>query len=269
MNKPDTVPAIRGGLLGGRPVDVRRLAVRAELAPFIRNAWFVDWDVPDDGHRLQAVLAPPAVNVSVQPGEDAVTGVQIRADERVLVGRSWVRGVLFREAGFGAVVGATLHAWVDRREPLANHFGPVDALRRELSGAADPVALEVLEDWLARHIRDEQPARREAAQALVDTLRDDREIRTVADLVAVSGVSERTLQRTLRAWVGLGPKALIRRYRLHEAAHLLTTDPNLDLADLAYTLGYADQAHFSRDFARVVGRPPGRYGKSVRDERDG
>ena len=30
-------------------------------------------------------------------------------------------------------------------------------------------------------------------------------------------------------------------------------------AELAYDLGYADQAHFANSFKQATGRPPGRY----------
>jgi AraC-like DNA-binding protein len=36
----------------------------------------------------------------------------------------------------------------------------------------------------------------------------------------------------------------------------LRTEPPMSLAILAASLGYADQAHFSRDFRRMVGRTP-------------
>jgi AraC-like DNA-binding protein len=75
-------------------------------------------------------------------------------------------------------------------------------------------------------------------------------------------VSLRTLQRRLREHVGVGPKALLKRLRLQEAAaRLAEGEP---LADLAYALGYCDQAHFARDFTEAVGHPPGRYAAMAR-----
>lgn len=261
LNKPDTVPGVRGAVFGGdNPIVLRRYAVAEDLQPFVRNAWFVDWDVPPDGLHVQGVLAPPAVNISVQPGEDGITGLQPRADARHLRGRSWVRGLLFRPAGFSALVGPCLHTWVDRRTPVAAVLAPVDALRQRFLDDPDPVAqLRALEDWLRPHLHDTDPERRELAESIVDLIRDDRSLLDVASLAERTGRSERSLQRLLRDWVGLSPKVLIRRFRLHEAMHLLTEAPQTDLADLAYRLRYADQAHFSRDFHRVIGETPSAY----------
>jgi AraC-like DNA-binding protein len=57
------------------------------------------------------------------------------------------------------------------------------------------------------------------------------------------------------------PKWVIQRYRLHEAAERLDTAAT-DLSTLAHELGYADQAHFARDFKAAVGRPPASYLRS-------
>jgi AraC-like DNA-binding protein len=46
---------------------------------------------------------------------------------------------------------------------------------------------------------------------------------------------------------------------LHEAAAQLAQDPRTSLALLAAELGYADQAHFARDFSRVTGRTPRQF----------
>jgi AraC-like DNA-binding protein len=59
--------------------------------------------------------------------------------------------------------------------------------------------------------------------------------------------------------VGLGPKTLIQRYRLHDAADRLAEDPQADLARLAAELGWSDHAHFTHDFKDLIGLPPSEY----------
>jgi len=266
LNKPDRAPAVRGAVFGGhRPIRLERYAVASDLQPYVRNAWFVDWDVGPDGHHVQHVLAPPAVNVSVQPGEDGITGLQMAVDRRDLRGRSWVRGLLFRPAGFSALVGPCLHAWVERRVPVAEALHPVEELRARFVADDDHGAqLAAYEEWLRPQIVDADPARRRLAERVVSLVQEDRTLLDVAGLAQRTGRSERWLQRLLRERVGLSPKTLIRRFRLHEAVHLLTEHPETDLAALAYRLGYADQAHFSRDFARVAGETPSAYGRRCR-----
>jgi AraC-like DNA-binding protein len=62
--------------------------------------------------------------------------------------------------------------------------------------------------------------------------------------------------------VGVGPKWVIQRYRLHEAAEQLKAENPPPLAALAASLDYADQSHFARDFKRVVGQSPGAFADS-------
>jgi AraC-like DNA-binding protein len=67
------------------------------------------------------------------------------------------------------------------------------------------------------------------------------------------------LQRWFNEYVGVGPKWVINRYRLHEAIERLAGDLPVDWTQLALELGYFDQAHFIRDFKALVGVPPAAY----------
>jgi AraC-like DNA-binding protein len=75
-------------------------------------------------------------------------------------------------------------------------------------------------------------------------------------------LTTRTLQRLFATYVGVSPKWVIQRYRLHEAAEQLAADPSINQASLAAELGYSDQAHFVRDFKRIVGMTPAAYAKN-------
>ncbi len=94
----------------------------------------------------------------------------------------------------------------------------------------------------------------------VTMVESDPGLRTVTELVHRANVSERQLQRAIRRYLGLTPKWLIQRRRLHEATDRLkhTATP---LAGLANELGYTDQAHFTRDFRKVTGYSPGAYAR--------
>jgi len=72
-------------------------------------------------------------------------------------------------------------------------------------------------------------------------------------------MSVRLLQRLFAGYVGVGPKWVILRYRIHEALEHAETDREVDWAALAADLGYADQAHLVRDFTATVGVPPTAY----------
>ena len=72
-------------------------------------------------------------------------------------------------------------------------------------------------------------------------------------------MSERTLQRLFRRYVGVGPKWVLQRARLHDAVDRIDAGRVTDLASLALELGWFDQAHFTRDFTALVGQSPAAY----------
>jgi AraC-like DNA-binding protein len=72
-------------------------------------------------------------------------------------------------------------------------------------------------------------------------------------------VSSRTIERLFRRYVGVSPKWVVRRYRVHEACERVKTGVAPDWSQLAHELGYFDQAHFIHDFKAQVGRTPADY----------
>jgi AraC-like DNA-binding protein len=80
---------------------------------------------------------------------------------------------------------------------------------------------------------------------------------TLAELAAVTGLSQFALLRAFRAATGLPPHAYLNQQRVRRARLLL--DDGLPAAEVAARTGFADQAHLTRHFKRVVGVPPAAY----------
>lgn len=77
---------------------------------------------------------------------------------------------------------------------------------------------------------------------------------SVAELARRVGVSERSLHRGCLAWAGAAPKPLLRVMRVRRAASLVAAAT--PLAELAADLGFADQAHLSREMRELWGTTP-------------
>lgn len=92
---------------------------------------------------------------------------------------------------------------------------------------------------------------------VVAAVLDDRSITRVEHAAAQVGMSVRTLQRLFRHYVGVGPKWVIMRYRLHDAAHRLAAGE--EATTVATELGWFDQAHFTKDFTALIGTSPAAY----------
>jgi AraC-like DNA-binding protein len=80
---------------------------------------------------------------------------------------------------------------------------------------------------------------------------------TLAELATLTGLSQFAVLRAFRAATGLPPHAYLNQLRVRRARRLL--DDGLPAAEVAAEIGFADQAHLTRHFKRVVGVPPAAY----------
>lgn len=276
LNKRDTTAHLLDGALlqpitPTGPIRLRRHPPSVALTPFVRHYWFVSWDFPNAQSYVQPVLPLPAVNAVVEEGGAWVYGVWSRRYDKHLTGRGNAWGVLFLPAGFAPLSAGPVYALRDRRAPFERSFGcPGDevaelaeqtrALVTALHAVTNDVeAVSLLERYLLARVG--SGVVHAEVRAWVSSIEADTALIRVEQLAALHGVSVRTLQRAMRQHVGLGPKQLIRRYRLLEAAARLASGVPCNCAELASALGYADQAHFSRDFRAVVGTSPARAGR--------
>ena len=95
--------------------------------------------------------------------------------------------------------------------------------------------------------------------AIVEEIATDRSLTTVDIVGRRFGISPRSLQRLFSRYIGVSPKWVINRHRLHEVVDRLAKGETVDWTRLALDLGYFDQAHFIRDFKAIIGRTPGDY----------
>ena len=232
------------------------------LAPFVVHYWTVTWDLTGRPPYEQHVLPYPSVNVTFTPGRCRVAGVPRGRFSEVLTEAGRVFGARFRPGGFRPFLTGPVSSITGRFVPVAEVFG---AAGRELSerilAAADEDAVEVMDAFLTG-FGPRRDADADLVAAAVGRAVADPAIIRVDQLAADVGVGVRRLQRLFRDHVGVGPKWVIRRYRLHEAAARAAGGADLDLVGLAAELGYSDQAHLTRDFTALVGVPPARYARS-------
>ena len=85
----------------------------------------------------------------------------------------------------------------------------------------------------------------------------------LAQIAAEAGLSRYQLVRSFRAEVGMPPYAWLAQHRVARARVLL--EQGCRPAEAATLTGFADQAHLTRWFGRVVGVTPGIYRNSVQD----
>ncbi|WP_166355941.1 helix-turn-helix domain-containing protein [Phytoactinopolyspora limicola] len=257
-------------LATSRHVDLRRYPASSQTGQFVERYWSVRWDVPA-GETYEVQLIPhPCVNITFLPGAGGqVHGVGTRSWSRPLTGSGYVIGVKLRPGGFTAITGIAAATVTDRWVPLRDVFGPaVDDVAEEILTAPDDHSrVEFCDEFL----RNRLPPADQGYQLVLDmvaTMLGSRTITKVSQVAELHGCSIRSVQRLFQRYVGVGPKWVIRRYRLHDAAEMLAADDTIDATTMAVELGWFDQAHFIRDFNHVVGMTPGEYAAACAAGRD-
>jgi AraC-like DNA-binding protein len=226
----------------------------SDLAAFVAGFWTVEWAY-DSPYQQKIVPYPQVQLTSHNEAAPELHGVSTRHVSRLLEGRGRVIGAAFRPGKFRSILGRSVSLITDRTMP-ASEVSVLQPVRVSVAAVAD------FEHWLLARLPTPDPAGHQASE-IVDLVRGDPSISRVDGLAVAAKISVRTLQRLCAEHVGVGPKWLIRRYRLHEVTQRLDAGAPVDWAALAAELGYADQAHLSRDFAGLFGEPPtiyaGRY----------
>jgi AraC-like DNA-binding protein len=165
------------------------------------------------------------------------------------------------------------------REPVIADPGLAAELRRLHAalgaglGETEPLEAETRLSWLLgelvrRHAspsRDvEVPGAGRVARLVMAQLADRLVCPpALAEIATGTGLSRYQLIRSFRTEVGMPPYAWLAQHRVSAARALL--ERGCRPAEAAALTGFADQAHLTRWFRRVVGVTPGVYRNSVQD----
>jgi AraC-like DNA-binding protein len=240
------------------------------LAPLVTRYWLATWDLRGQPPYRQVIVPFPNVQLSFRDGDEPlVRGVSRGYVVRTLSGKGRVFGVPFRAGCFRPFLDRPLWTITDRSLPASAVFGPAvprlpggdrDDPGDDLGDPGDDLGdlVACVEEFLLGRLPDPDPVTVQAA-AIVDRIAASPASTRVEAVAAEAGMTVRRLQRLFAEYVGVPPKWVIRRYRLREVTDRLDAGGAVDWAGLAAELGYADQAHLTRDFTKMFGEPPTRY----------
>ena len=256
----------------GYTPPIVRYAPGPGMGDLVRRYWIPVWSLPAGASTVQRVLQYPVCLLVVSHEYSIMVGVDTGLGRQELTGEGWALGVMLQPAAGAMLLGGPVTRLTDKRMPLADVPGVdgaaiIDRIRRALrdaptAEASHRAAITVMEDAL----RGLGPVDDEGllVNRIVEHVEQRRDVQRVSQVCDVFGIGERALQRLTGRRIGLSPKWLIQRRRLHEAAERLRTGNRVDLAMVATDLGYADQAHFTRDFRTVTGLTPGSFAAEAR-----
>lgn len=252
-------------------VLLTRMECAVSLRPWVENYWMLQWNLPPGMTYQSSTLPHPACTLSVERGHlregtegisgpVVVTGVLTRRFEVTLQDSGWVLGIKFRPGGFTSMTGtsARLLRDVPAAAPTAFPAATVDALS-ELGPHLSPSECTVVVDGALDNRRRSPENDYTTVLDIVSVMLDERSLIRVSQVEDRCRISTRRLQRLFERYVGATPKWVLARYRIHDAVSDLDAGYTGSLADLAARYGWFDQAHFTGEFAELIGVPPGAY----------
>ena len=249
------------------------LAPPADLSDYI-SAFYMfesDEDGVDDLERadiaqLRVILSGEA-RLAFRDGHElvfpraAIFGPRLEAT-RVIASGSPMRlfGAGLLPAGWCAAIGRPANRYANTITPAAELLGPaLDRYFEELANVQDFRAMVDLTIDYARRLYQATPPAplwfiRATDAWLQSSLAPD-----LADLAALTGLSQRQIERLAKQHYGAPPKFLVRKYRALRAANLIAHG-KADWHDLV-DQGFYDQPHLIREVKHFTGMTP----KAVRD----
>ena len=261
-------PTERAHLLdaSGYTPRIHRFAPTPALAPVARRFWMPVWSLPSGHTSVQRVLQYPVCLLVISHEYARLVGPSTGLSTTELSGAGWALGTMLQPAAGIALTGGSVDRLTDRFESF-DEPALVAAARDAIGDDPDDpgrraAAVAVMEDFLARLL----PVDDEGllVNEIVEYVESCPDVQRVGQVCERFALTERTLQRLTSRRIGLPPKWLVQRRRLHEAAERLRDTQRPDLARVAAELGYADQAHFNRDFRAVTGLTPGQFAAEPR-----
>jgi|SRR5215213_8618389 len=235
----------------------REFSPSPPLHALIACRWLRELPADDPGDSA-LVLPDGCVDLIWRDRQLVATGLDRTARSSRIRAGTAIAGIRLRPGVAGAVFGMPASELLDVQVPLEDVVGSSAAELSERLNEAQGHEGEylLLEELVASAIADRAPD----PLVLAATRRLGFPGSRVDQLAEALGISERQLRRRFHQAVGYGPKTLDRvlRFRRLVAQAQAISDGEVDLARLAADLGYADQAHMTRDSVRLTGMPPAR-----------
>jgi AraC-like DNA-binding protein len=248
----------------------REMAPPATLSPFVRCYWELRGTsdavpsakrvLPDGCADLLFDFADLARRDGQTDTVDRWVGTMTRPLYLQRCGVMDMFGIRFAPGGLFPLLGVPLSVFTDQ------HVATQQLWPKQLAAPRDALAaapdMETRAQIISRTLLAAMPHVPAATMpALLHWLEQLRDLPEVNDLAARAGFSERTLQRRFLDWVGVTPKQHLRYLRFARSLELLEKR-QLDGADIASELLYADQAHFIHEFRSFADTTPGDWLRS-------
>ena len=104
-------------------------------------------------------------------------------------------------------------------------------------------------------------------QPIAEEMKRKNGVVKIAALAKTFHMDSRKLERCFTNKIGMTAKMFARILRFNYARQLIERNPAIPLASLTYEAGYADQAHFSKNFREMFNYSPAEYRQLIKESK--
>ncbi len=241
--------------------DLTRLLPSAELESYIAHYWVITWDLQKKPAYRQENLPHPSQHLVIDPqAGSAIFGVHKEKFTYRLEGSGKVIGVKFHPGAFYGFLRKPLEGITNSNIPISSVF-EMDAEQLEYECMAG-TSIDLLLESMEKAMIESKPILTEKmklTRVIVEYIEQNKGIRSVVAVAEKFNMTIRSLQRLFIHYIGVTPKWVIDHYRIIEAVDALNKAKKIDITVLAHSLGYHDQAHFTKIFSQLIACPPAQY----------
>lgn len=173
-------------------------------------------------------------------------------------GNSFVLGVKFFPSALRRIFKIDAHEATNKLIPL-NDLAGYNILDQLINAKTSAQLLDIVINYLTQKLILANAEDKIINDALQNISKDF--LLSPSALARKYAISQRQFQRRFKTQVGVSPETYVRVMKFQKSLFLIKTNQYNKLSDIAYNLGYADQAHFIREFKTFSGITP----KTVED----
>lgn len=243
------------------------------LQPFVEVFWEGDFNLEQEPELMQRVVPNGFVELIIHRSDDhcylpdrnlwspspdyTIIGLYTRPYEVRFRNLVNIFGIRFKPEGiynlFGIPASVFTESYEDMELVLGKRFRNYCSELRDV--ARTDRRLKLTERYLLGQLENNHPELTYVNRA-AEMIRRSEGFEKIGELPEKVYVSLRQLEREFKQKIGTTPKRYMRIARLNEVHRKLEEQQELALTDVAFDCGYADQAHFIRDFKGIMGVKP-------------
>lgn len=164
--------------------------------------------------------------------------------------------IRFTPGGLYKIFQLPAHQFINRSQDAVKFLGKeMITISRQLQESDISGKIEIIDNWLLKHMKATKTLRRNIDNALLLIGRNGGNI-SIRALEEATFTTKRTLERHFLEQVGLHPKSYSRLVRFSGMIRYFESNLNVKWQQLAELFGYYDHSHLIHEFKTLTGGSP-------------